>query len=217
MKVFKARKAFQMQKWLARRVEWKGDIDNIRKVVGLDLSYVKGLGVGVAVLLNYPELKPLRYSVAVDEVPIPYVPGLLAFREAPLMFSSYQLLGAEADLIFVDGHGVTHPRGLGIASHIGLVLGKPSIGAAKKKLVGEIARDRDGREYLIINGRKAAVVIRPKPGRTVYLSIGHKISIDSVVKLAPTFFKGHPLPEPTYVADRISKEVKRKLAEGVER
>ncbi len=217
MKVFKARKAFLMQKYLAKFIEWEGEVENIRKVVGLDLSYMKGVGVGVAVLLNYPELKPLKYSIAVDEVPIPYVPGLLAFREAPLMFSAYKLLGVDADLIFVDGHGVTHPRGLGIASHVGLVLDKPSIGAAKKRLVGNIVRDLDGREYLVIGGRKAAVIVKPKPRRTVYLSIGHKISIDSVARLAPTFFKGHPLPEPTYVADKISKEVKRRLAESVER
>ena len=216
MPVFKASKAFRLQKLMAQKVVWEGKISNLSKVVGLDLAFVGREGIGIAALLNYPELKLIKYAVAVDEVPIPYVPGLLAFREAPLMFAAYEALNEDADLIMVDGHGVTHPRGLGIASHIGLVLDKPSIGAAKKPLYGseEVV---EGVNYVVVGGRRAAVIMEGGKGKRIYLSIGHKVGIDEIVRLAPTFFRGHSLPEPTYVADRISKEVRRKVAEGIER
>jgi len=216
MPVFKAFKAYKLQKLMARKVAWEGKISNLSKVVGLDLAFVGREGVGVAALLNYPELKLIKYAIAVDEVPIPYVPGLLAFREAPLMFAAYEALHEDVDLIMVDGHGVTHPRGLGIASHIGLVMDKPSIGAAKKPLYGS-EEVIDGVNYVIIDGKRAAVVMEVGKGKRIYLSIGHKVGIDEIVRLAPTFFRGHSLPEPTYVADRISKEVRRRVAESTGR
>ncbi len=216
MPVFKASNAFRLQKLMAQKVVWEGKISYLSKVVGLDLAFVGREGVGIAALLNYPELKLIKYAVAVDEVPIPYVPGLLAFREAPLMFAAYEALNEDADLIMVDGHGVTHPRGLGIASHIGLVLDKPSIGAAKKPLYGS-EEAVEGVNYVVVGGRRAAVIMEGSKGKRIYLSIGHKVGIDEIVRLAPTFFRGHSLPEPTYVADRISKEVRRKVAEGVGR
>ena len=213
MPTFKASKAFKLQELMAEKVVWKGELRRLNKVVGLDLAFVGRKGIGIAALLSYPELNLIKYAVAIDKVPIPYVPGLLAFREAPLMFAAYEALNEDTDLIMVDGHGVTHPRGLGIASHIALVLDKPSIGAAKKPLYGreELV---NGVRYVIVNGCRAALVIESGRGRKIYLSIGHKIGIDEIVRLAPTFFKGHSLPEPTYVADRISKEVRRKVAES---
>ncbi len=211
MWMFKTRKAFKLQEFLSRKVIWEGEIRNPKKVVGLDISYVGRTGVAAAALLTYPDMELVKYSFVVGEAPIPYIPGLLAFREAPLMFAAYEALGEEADLIVVDGHGVTHPRGFGIASHVGVVLNKPSIGAAKKKLCGEVVRTPEGREYLVINGKKGAYIYRPRKGKTIYLSIGHKVSVQAIVKVAETFFKGHTLPEPTYQADKISREVRRSL------
>jgi deoxyribonuclease V len=216
MVTFSALKAFKLQKFLASKVKWEGKLSDIKKVVGLDLAFLKDKGIGVAVLLSYPDLRPVKYVVVIDRIQLPYIPGLLAFREAPLMLLAYDLLNTDADLIFVDGHGVTHPRRFGIASHIGLVLDKASIGAAKKRLFGKI-KEIDGRTYLIVDGKKAGLVVKARTGRTIYISIGHKIGIEELVRLTPTFFKGHSLPEPTYVADRISKEVKRNLAKKVER
>ncbi|MCD6324208.1 MAG: endonuclease V [Desulfurococcales archaeon] len=207
---FKARKAYKLQEALSRKVIWEGDLHGVRTVVGLDISYRGRLGIAAAALLTYPDMQLLKYSVAVDEVPIPYIPGLLAFREAPLMLAAYEALGVEADLIIVDGHGVTHPRGFGIASHVGVVLDKPSIGAAKKKLTGEVVSGIDGKEYLMVKGRKGAYIYRPKQNKAIYLSIGHRVSLEAIVNSAQTFFKGHTLPEPTYMADRISREVRRR-------
>jgi len=214
MSAFRASKAFKLQKIMAKKVIWEGRLRSLKEVVGLDLSFVGRRGVGIAALLTYPDLKLIKYAVAIDEVPIPYIPGLLAFREAPLMFAAYEALHAGPDLIMVDGHGVTHPRGLGIASHIGLVLDKPSIGAAKKPLHGreEVV---NGVRYVRVDGRRAGIIVERRRGRKVYLSIGHRVGIDEIVRLAPTLFRGHALPEPTYVADRISKEVRKEIVKGV--
>ncbi len=211
---FNAARAIKLQRLLAEKIICEGHISKINTVVGLDLAYVGNIGIAVATLLTYPDLRLKEYAVVVGEVNIPYVPGLLAFREAPLMFKAYEKLSADADLIIVDGHGITHPRKLGIASHIGLVLNKPSIGAAKKILTGKVIR-RNGKEYLMVNNDTiGALVLRPTGGRkAIFLSIGHKISIAELERIAPTLFKNnHYLPEPTYIADKISKQVRSRIA-----
>ncbi len=206
-----ARKAIALQRALAGLVSWEGRIDNLRNIVGLDLAYVKNTGIAVAALVTYPDLELREYVVVMGEVNIPYIPGLLAFREAPLMFKAYEKLGVDADLIMVDGHGVTHPRGVGIASHLGVVLERPSIGAAKKILAGRVVKGGDGREYVEIGGRLGALVVR-RGKKVVYLSIGHKVSIEEIVRLSPTLFKGnHPLPESTWYADYITKRFRRSV------
>ena len=188
----------------------EGGPSNIRTVVGLDVSYVKSLGIAVAAALSFPDMRLKEYVVVKGEVNIPYVPGLLAFREAPLLIKAYEKLGADADLLVVDGHGITHPRRFGIASHIGVVLDLPSIGAAKKILRGSVVR-RDGREYLEVYGEIGALVVRVGK-KTVYLSIGHKVSLNYIESIESKLFKGHHLPEPTYVADYITKKERVKVA-----
>ncbi len=206
-----ARKAIALQRALAGLVSWEGRIDNLKNIVGLDLAYVKNTGIAAAALVTYPDLELREYVVVMGEVDIPYIPGLLAFREAPLMFKAYEKLGVDADLIMVDGHGVTHPRGVGIASHLGVVLERPSIGAAKKILAGRIVKGDDGRDYVEIGGKRGALVVR-RGRKTVYLSIGHMVSIDEIVRLSPTLFKGsHSLPEPTWYADYITKRFRRSV------
>ncbi len=206
-----ARKAIALQKALAGLVSWEGRIDRLKNIVGLDLAYAKSTGIAVAALVTYPDLELREYVVVMGEVDIPYIPGLLAFREAPLMFKAYEKLGVDADLIMVDGHGVTHPRRVGIASHLGVVLERPSIGAAKKILAGRVVRDDEGREFIEIGGRRGALVVR-RGRKSVYLSIGHRVSINEVERLAPTLFRSsHHLPEPTWYADYITKRFRKSV------
>ncbi|OYT50456.1 MAG: endonuclease V [Desulfurococcales archaeon ex4484_204] len=214
---FNASRARALQAYLSSLVRREGPISSIRVVAGLDLSYVGNVGIAVATALSYPDLALREYVVVVGEVSIPYVSGLLAFREAPLMFKAYEKLGVDADLIVVDGHGVTHPRGLGIASHIGVVLDVPTMGAAKKILVGRVVK-AGGVEYLEVNDERGAVVFRRRSGKYVYLSIGHKVSISDVERIGATLFKAnHILPEPTYIADSITKRERRRIASRVKR
>ena len=214
---FKAGKAFSLQKKLSEAVSFGPPPQRIEFVVGLDMAFAgRDTGVGVAAALTFPELKPVRYAYAVDKVPIPYIPGLLAFREAPLLIAAYESLGIDADLLIVDGHGVTHPRGFGLASHIGVVLGKPSIGAAKKRLVGEEVVEGD-RRYLVVGGVKAALLYPPTSKKPIYLSIGSGVDLEFIEEIAPKLFRGHKLPEPTYIADRISREVRRRIVQNTGR
>lgn len=211
-KYFDYKRAIKIQRILAEKV-FKSlenpsllDLDNIRYVVGVDAAYSKGLMYGVAVLVDYCSGKLIRYSVVKKKPPIPYVPGLLAFREAPAYISAVRKLGILPDIIVVDGHGVSHPRGLGIASHIGLVLDVPSIGVAKKKLYGEV-REEDGEVYLYAHGLRAAKIVS-HCGQTLYISMGYKISLDDAWRIIRRMLTPrYKLPIPTALADRISKEI----------
>ncbi len=201
-------KAKEIQKVLAKRVDRSYVLKDVNSVAGLDVSYSKDVGVAAAVLLDFPGLNLKEYAVARGVVEVPYIPGLLAFREAPLMIKAYEKLGCDADLIVVDGHGVTHPRGFGVASHVGLVLDKPTIGVAKNLLYGSVVRYPDSAEYVVVNGSVGGMVYE-RLGRKLYISIGHKVSMESLKLIVPQLFKSHYLPEPTYIADAISKRFRR--------
>ncbi len=147
------------------------------------------------------------------EVSFPYIPGYLAFREAPLMLKAFLKLKIKnRDLIImVNGHGIAHPRGLGIASHIGLVLNKPSMGVAKKLLVGEVSRI-SGREVIILNNRIVGIVVSGERSKEkYYVTIGYKISVEDLeYYIERTFnyrYRYTKPPYPIYLADKISREV----------
>ncbi len=183
-------------------------ISDIRYVVGVDASYVSGRIIGVAVLLEYSSGRLVEYSIVEKKPPIPYVPGLLAFREAPAYIAAVLKLRHEPDILVVDGHGVSHPRGLGIASHLGLVLDKPSIGVAKKKLYGEEIT-RNSKQYLKAHGILAAQIIIHR-GKKLYISPGYKITLEQAVKIIEKLLTPqYNLPLPTHLADQISKKIKR--------
>ncbi len=210
--VFDPERAKRLQERLSSRVVVsKLDLSKVRYVAGLDAGYRGERGVAVAALLNYPDLDLVEYVAVEGEVGVPYIPGLLAFREAPLMIKACEMLSREPDLIVVDGHGVTHPRGFGIASHIGVVLDKPSVGAAKSLLYGRV-EVLEG-ERVVLVGRTVGGVVVSRGRREIYLSIGHRVSLDELRVLSKALFKQHDLPEPVYQADRISKEVRRSAPE----
>lgn len=182
------------------------DLSKVKYVAGLDVSYARDKGIAVAALLSYPQLELLEYVVVEGSVRVPYIPGLLAFREAPLLIKTCELLNHEPDLLVVDGHGVTHPRGFGIASHMGLVLDKPSVGVAKSLLFGRV--ENVGNEKLVFAGNFAGGLVVGGGKKELYFSIGHRVDLENVRVLSKTLFKHHELPEPTYQADKISKEVR---------
>ena len=205
--VFDVERAKKLQEKLSRRVVYDGiDLGKVRYLAGLDVSYAGDLGVGVAVLLTYPHLDPVEYVVVKGRIGVPYIPGLLAFREAPLLIKALELLSVRPDLVVVDGHGVTHPRKFGIASHVGLVTGTASVGAAKSLLYGEVV-DSGSERLIVVDDLVGGLVVR-RGRREVYLSIGYRVNLDNLRVLSKTLFKHHDLPEPTYLADRVAKEVR---------
>ncbi len=201
-----------------------------RRVVGLDAAYSRKYGgVGIAALTTYDDSRLIDYAVALGEPELPYIPGLLAFREAPLLYTALQRLeekGYNYDVVIVDGHGVSHPRHTGIASHIGLALGKPSIGVAKRRLYGiqvlALSPYCKPREPCIIGAlyekygapRLLAYIVRTATGSRIYVSPGANIAPRCALAITLHLLKCRPLPAPTYFADKLSKKIARSLDSG---
>ncbi|HWO94192.1 MAG TPA: deoxyribonuclease V [Dehalococcoidia bacterium] len=205
------RDARELQLQLAPLVETEGEPGNVRIVAGVDVAAPRSARMArvALVLLSFPTLEEVGHVALELGVQFPYVPGLLSFREAPLILTALERLGTPPDLLFVDGQGVAHPRRFGIASHIGLLTGIPTIGCAKSRLVGqyEMPGEHPGdRSMLMDDGQRIGTVVRTKAGaRPLFVSPGHRIGFEEATRWVLACCRGHRLPEPTYLADRMSK------------
>ncbi|SDI03321.1 Endonuclease V [Pseudomonas flavescens] len=200
-----------LQKQLAGQVRVEDDYPPLRLLAGVDVGFEEGGEItrAAAILLDAETLQPIAECVARIPTSMPYVPGLLSFRELPALITALAGLPQEPDLIVVDGHGIAHPRGLGIAAHLGVVSGRPTIGVAKKILTGhhgELGEERgDKVELLDRQGRQLAWMLRSKRKvRPLIVSPGHRVSMDSAVELVLEWGRGYRLPEPTRLADRLA-------------
>lgn len=196
-----------LQRRLSELVVETDQFGEIRFVAGVDISGVRAAGnaTAAAVLLSFPDLKLLEESSAQGPLEFRYVPGFLSFREAPLMLETLGRLQREPDLILVDGQGRAHPRRLGIASHLGLILDKPTIGCAKSRLVGkygELGTEAGATTPLVDKGEVVGVVLRTKQGaKPIFVSVGHKVSLGTAVQMVMRYtLPGQRLPEPTRLA-----------------
>ncbi len=190
-------------------------------VIGLDAAYSKRYGgVGVAVLASVQEKRVIDIGISVGEPAIPYIPGLLAFREAPLLYTAFFDISTregflpEETIIIVDGHGISHPRRAGIATHIGVALRIPSIGVAKKRLYGKEVCSA-GNCYLVDeNNEKIAAIITSRR-RRLYVSPGYAVPLIEAVKIIASLLTSSQfLPFPLYLADKFSKKIARGLDGG---
>lgn len=206
------RAARALQSELAARVSLRdGFAKPLRTVAGCDVGFEDGGATtrAAVVLLDAHTLQPLEQHVARLPTAMPYIPGLLSFRELPALLQAFASLGTTPDLVLLDGHGVAHPRRLGIAAHFGVITGLPSIGVAKKVLTGTTAMQlhemrgafvplRDGREQI-------GWLLRSKVGcLPLVVSPGHRVAMASAAELAMRFVAGYRLPEPTRLADRLA-------------
>ncbi len=209
-----------MQKLLAPQVFASGcpRLADVRYVVGLDMSAPDSDGVvtAAAVALAFPELEPVDSSIARMVPSMPYVPGLLSFRETPALAMALEGLSVEPDLIIVDGHGAAHPRRFGIACHIGLVAQTPTIGCAKSILVGEYAelgQERGSRTPLMHKGEVIGMAVRTRTGVSpVFVSVGHMIELDCAVEWTLSVCNKFRLPETTRNAHNAAAGRPPKLA-----
>lgn len=151
-------------------------------------------------LFSYPDLTLLEWGSAQGRVSFPYIPTLLTFREAPVLLEAFSRLKIKPDLILIDGQGIAHPRSMGIAAHLGVLLGLPSIGCAKSRLLGtyeEPSRDRGNAVPLMHKGRTVGMVVRTRTGvKPVYVSPGHKMGIDTSGQIVLSLCRGYRIPEP---------------------
>ncbi|UXD21776.1 endonuclease V [Ignicoccus pacificus DSM 13166] len=198
--LFRARRARALQEELAKKVVAEDCFEEAETVGGLDVSYKKGIGCAVLSVLKDGE--PVKFLYTISKVPIPYVPGFLAFREVPLYIPL--LKEEKPSVVLVDGHGIAHPRGLGVASHVGVVTGVPTIGVAKKRLVGEEGSCEYGK-CLFKDGKVIAAILE-RGKRRIYVSVGHCVSLRTAVEIVKTLWKSR-LPEPIRLSDSLSRRL----------
>jgi deoxyribonuclease V len=209
--------AIRLQERLRGRVVLRGRAGRIRRVAGADVSYDRGDDrlYAAAVVLGLPSLEILDVGRAVVTARFPYVPGLLSFREGPGVIRAFRRLRIEPEAVIFDGQGIAHPRGFGLASHVGLWLDLPSVGCAKRRLVGEEGETgpcRGDQAPLMMQGRKIGVTLRTRPGvRPVYVSQGHRIDLPSAIRLVLRCTSRYRIPEPVRAAHA---EVNRLRREG---
>lgn len=196
--------ARELQNRLRSQVVTADRFGTINTVAGVDIGLKRDIARASVVVLSFPELQVVDIEVAECPVRFSYIPGLLSFREIPPLLTAFDRLKTEPDLVIVDGQGIAHPRRFGLASHLGLILDKPTIGCAKSRLCGryeEPEQEQGAYTYLTDKGEVIGAVVRTRTNvRVVYVSIGHRISLDSARTWTLACCRGYRLPETTRYA-----------------
>lgn len=206
-------KKYQIENY--KKVIKEDSFDNINLVGGSDLTFFKKEGkefaIGSIVVLN-KEKEIIEKIFLVKEIKFPYIPGFLSFREAPLIIKLFKKLKNKPDILMIDGQGIAHPRRFGIASHIGLKLNISTIGIAKSLLVGKYTtpqKDRGSFSFIFDKEEIIGVALRTKTNvKEIYVSIGHKISLNTSINIALEFSK-YRIPEPTRLAHNLLQKIRR--------
>lgn len=213
--------AANMQNELSKKVSLTTENVNITTIASGDISHNKDSDIVYAgiVVLSYPQMIPLSYSLVMAKTTFPYIPGYLGFREVPALIKAWDMLLQKPDLMILDGQGITHPRRMGIASHFGVLTGHSSIGCAKNMLYGDyksLGLDKFNDSPIISNGEHIGFALRTKDGvKPVYISPGHKVSVNDSLKLMKACVRKHRIPEPTrHAHEKVNLFRVGKLKEG---
>lgn len=213
-------RAIAVQRRLAQQVVQRPLRRRVRLVAGLDCAFTaagRASGgercIAGAVVWDVEDGRVVEERLATRPLTFPYVPGLLSFREAPALLAVLRALRSEPDALLVDGQGIAHPRRLGIASHVGLIADRPTVGCAKSRLVGEHAEPgakRGARQPLYDDGERIGTVLRTRDDtRPLFVSVGHRIDLPGAERLVLDCGAGYRLPEPTRLADHLVAAAKR--------
>lgn len=212
---FSVQKARQAQKQLCKKLVLEDRLPStLRFVAGLDTAYRNSLAICAAAVLDYATLKLVEVETAHRPISFPYVPTLLSFREVPPAMSCIGKVRTDPDVFLVDGQGYAHPYRCGFASHLGLVLKKPTIGVAKSRLIGEPMDkiSRDGARLLFDRGEVVGAEVQTQiNSKPVYVSIGHLVSLSRAIDIVKHCAKDNRIPEPLRIAHDAANEEKRKL------
>lgn len=221
--------AREIQLQLREKVELEDRLPEIRTVAGADVAFIQpearswergtGRAIAAVVVYRFPTMEPLDQGIAEAALTFPYVPGFLSFREIPVLLKALKLLDHDPDLIFCDAQGYAHPRRMGLACHLGVLLDKPTIGCAKSRLIGayrepgqkakswtplcDEPKDSPGsaRDASEIVG---AVLRTADDVRPIFVSVGHRVSLGTAIHLTLAVCDGRRIPRPTRDADRAA-------------
>lgn len=207
--------AMRLQQAWRERVERQDRYGPLQYVAGADMAFDLETNIAFAgvIVYRFPELEEVERRMARRKLRFPYVPGLLSFREGPVLLAAFARLHVSPDVILIDGHGVAHPRRFGIACHLGLLLDCPTIGCAKSILVGEageIDAQAGSVALLVDRGETVGMALRTRDNvRPIYVTIGHCVALESAVRIVSQCVDGFRIPRPTREADHWVGELRR--------
>ena len=211
---FSVKKAHEMQLRMSKKLLFEDTLpETVDYVAGVDVAYLEGTSVCAVAVLDASTLSQVEVQVAHVQTRFPYIPTLLSFREIPPAYSAIKKLHSKPDVFMVDGQGFAHPYGLGFASHLGLILDKPTIGVAKSLLCGRVEQNAEGGwAPLMYKGEIIGAEVVTKQGtKPVYVSVGHRVSLKRATKIVLECTGKYRLPEPIRRAHIAAGEEKRKL------
>jgi deoxyribonuclease V len=215
--------AMRLQEAWRERVETQDRYGPLHYVAGADLAFDPETNFAFAgvIVYRFPELEEVERRMARRKLRFPYVPGLLSFREGPVLLAAIARLRVSPDIILVDGHGRAHPRRFGIACHLGLLLDRPTIGCAKSILLGEATEPglmAGSTASLVDHGEKVGVVLRTRDNvKPIYVTTGHRVSLESAVRIVAQCMDGFRIPKPTREADHWVGDLRRAYQAGRKR
>jgi deoxyribonuclease V len=202
--------AIDLQRDLSRQVKITPLPADITRIAGVDVGFHEGVGRAAVVVLDYPSLTVTEHAVVETKVEFPYIPGLLSFRELPALLAAIEKLTCLPDVFVVDGHGYAHPRRFGIAAHLGVILDLPSLGCAKSVLVGrygQLGNEAGDKTELCLEQEVIGMAVRTRQGcKPVFVSIGHRVDLESAIRLILACTRAYRLPEPTRLAHRLASD-----------
>jgi deoxyribonuclease V len=204
---FSISRAHKLQTCLSKKIILEDSLpEKINLIAGVDVAYAGELAVGAVAVLDYGSLELLESQTAACKVEMPYIPTLLSFREIPPAVACIRKLKLQPDVFLADGQGVAHPYRCGFASHLGLAIGKPTVGVAKSRLIGkpmEIGRE----VFLVEDGQIIGSVITAREdSKPVYVSVGHLISLETAMKIVKHCVRNSRIPEPLLQAHKIASQ-----------
>jgi deoxyribonuclease V len=209
-----AAQARAIQEELREGLVTDDDLGTVNTVAGVDVGF-EGQGTvtrAALAVLSFPDLEPVEHSLAKRPTSFPYVPGLLSFREIPAVLDAIEALRTQPDLLLCDGQGYAHPRRFGLACHLGLLTGLPSIGVAKSRLIGEheeLGEQKGARTWLTHGGEIIGALLRTRARvKPLYVSVGHRVGLETALDYVLACTTRYRLPETTRQAHRLASEMK---------
>ncbi len=195
---------------LAKKILLKKGFEDIKLIAGCDQAYFQNKIISAVAVLNYKDLSVAELKYTIQDVKFPYISGYLSYRESPVILETFNKLKKEPDLILVDGNGILHPRKIGLASHLGLILDKPTVGVAKNLMLGDEKDDK-----IFVENEPRAIIMKTRNfAKPIYVSPGHLVTLTNSLEIVKHCLRGSKLPEPLKVAHNYANKIKRELKEG---